>query len=83
MIDEIRNIPESKLSFQQGSYDFFMGWHTGVTNHERTVATILKTGVNRIIDVVYGVVQDESYRTVLENIGTCEGNLVLLLLLRC
>ncbi|KAF4628188.1 hypothetical protein G7Y89_g9964 [Cudoniella acicularis] len=71
MIDEIRNIPESKLSFQQGSYDFFMGWHTGVTNHERTVANILKTGVNRIIDVVYGVVQDESYRTVLENIGDC------------
>ena len=74
MIDEIRNIPESKLSFQQGSYDFFMGWHTGVTNHERAVANILKTGVNRIIDVVYGVVQDESYRTVLENIGECEGN---------
>lgn len=27
MIDEIKNLPESKLSFQQGSYDFFMGWH--------------------------------------------------------
>lgn len=74
MIDEIRNIPESKLSFQQGSYDFFMGWHTGVTNHERVVANILKTGVNRIIDVVYGVVQDESYRTVLEKIGECPGD---------
>lgn len=74
-MDEIRNIPESKLSFQQGSYDFFMGWHTGVTNHERTVANILKIGVNRIIDVVYGVVQNESYRTVLGNIGECEDNL--------
>ena len=73
MIDEIRNMPESKLSFQQGSYDFFMGWHTGITNHERVVANILKTGVNRLIDTVYAIVQDESYRTVLENIGDCPG----------
>ena len=73
MIDQIKNLPESKLSFQQGSYDFFMGWHTGITNHERTVANILKGGVNKIIDAVYAVVQDESLRTVLDNIGPCEG----------
>lgn len=73
MIDEIKNAPESKLSFQQGSYDFFMGWHTGITNHERAVANILKTGINRLIDVVYAIVQDESLRTVLGNLGPCEG----------
>ena len=75
MIDQIKNLPESKLSFQQGSYDFFMGWHTGITNHERTVANILKGGVNKIIDAVYAVVQDECLRTVLDNIGPCEGRL--------
>ena len=74
MIDELRNIPESKLSFQQGSYDFFMGWHTGITNHERVVANLLRTGVSKIIDLVYGVVQDEASRTVLEKIGDCPGN---------
>lgn len=73
MIDQIKNLPESKLSFQQGSYDFFMGWHTGITNHERVVANILKGGVNKIIDAVYAVLQDESLRTVLGNIGSCEG----------
>ena len=73
MIDQIKNLPESRLSFQQGSYDFFMGWHTGITNHERVVANIFKGGVNRIIDAVYAAVQDESLRTVLGNIGTCEG----------
>ena len=50
-----------------------MGWHTGITNHERAVANILKGGVNKIIDAVYAVVQDESLRTVLDNIGPCEG----------
>lgn len=73
MIDEIKNLPESTLSFQQGIYDFFMGWHTGIANHERTTANILKTDVNRLIDVVYAIVQDESLRAVLENIGCCEG----------
>ena len=76
MIDLIKILPESRLSFQQGSYDFFMGWHTGITNHERAVANILKGGVNTIIDAVYAVVQDESLRTVLQNIGPCEGMLV-------
>lgn len=42
MIDEIKNAPEYKLIFQQGSYNFFMGWHTGITNHEKAVANILK-----------------------------------------
>ena len=74
MLDEIRNIPKSKLSFQQGCYDFFMGWHTGVTNHERAIANVLKTAANKVNDVVYGAVQDESYRTVLEKVGECLGN---------
>lgn len=70
MINEIKKIPEFELSFQQGSYDFFMGWHTGITNHERIVANILETNVNRLIDVVYAIVQDESLlRTVLGNLG--------------
>lgn len=73
MIDEIKNAPESKLSFQQDSYDFFTDWHTGITNHDRAVANILKTSINRLIDVVYAVVQDESLRTVLGNLGPCEG----------
>ena len=77
MIDEIKALPEAKLSFQQGSYDFFMGWHTGITNHERAVANILKTGVNKLIDTVYAVVQDEASRTVLNQIGPCEGTLFL------
>lgn len=72
MIDEVRNIPEPKFSFQQGSYDFFMGWHTGITNHERTVATILKTSIQRLIDVCYAIVQDEGRRTVIDQIGECE-----------
>ena len=73
MIDQIKNLPESRLSFQQGFYDFFMGWHTGITNHERVVANLFKGGVNKIIDAVYAVVQDESLRTVPGNIGTCKG----------
>lgn len=64
MTDEIRNIPESSLSFQKD----------GVTNRGSAVADILKTSGNSIIDVVYGAVQDESYRTVLENIGDCSCN---------
>ena len=50
-----------------------MGWHIGITNHERVVAGILKTGVNRLIDAVYSIVQDESLRTVIENLGDCDG----------
>ena len=49
-----------------------MGWHTGITNHERVVANILKSGVNRLIDAVYSIVQDESLRTVIDQIGPCE-----------
>ena len=73
MIDQIKSQPEAKLSFQQGSYDFFMGVHTGVTNHERAVANILRVGVHRLIDAVYPVVQDEALRTVLTQLGDSKG----------
>lgn len=73
MIDEIKNVPESMMSFQQASYDFFTGWHTGITNHEITVTNILKTSVNRLIDGVHAIVQDEALRTALGNLGPCEG----------
>lgn len=81
MIDEIKNAPESKLSFQQGSYDFFMGWHTGITNHERAVANILRISINRLIDVVYTIVQEESLRTVVGNLGPCDGISALICIL--
>lgn len=72
MIDEvILRVPEAKLSFQQGSYDFFASQHTGITNHEKAVAVMLRTGINHIIDTVQGVVEDEASRTVRENIGEC------------
>lgn len=73
MNNEIRNLPESKLSSQQGSYCFFMGWRTDATNHKTAIANGLKTSENGIFDIIYGVVQDESYRTVLEKIGDCPG----------
>ena len=64
MTDEIRNIPECPLNFQKGD----------VTKRGSAVAEILKTSGNSIIDVVHGAVQDESYRTILEKIGDCSGN---------
>ncbi|KAF7513037.1 hypothetical protein GJ744_011303 [Endocarpon pusillum] len=69
MIDEIKNAPESKLSFQQASYDIFVGQHTGVTNHERAVANILRVGVLRLIDAVYPAIQDEALRAILSELG--------------
>ena len=76
MTDEIRNFPESTSSFQKGShdYDFYMGWHTDVKNSGKAAANIRKMSGNSIVDVVYGAVQDESYRTILEKIGDCSGN---------
>lgn len=73
MIDEIRSIPESILSFQQASYDFFIGWHTGISSHERIVASILRNDVKRLVDVAYEAVQDEAARAVREKIGDCPG----------
>lgn len=42
-----------KVSFQQGSYEVSMWWHIGIANYERIMANILKTSVNRLIDVEY------------------------------
>jgi hypothetical protein len=72
-IEEIKNAPESKLSFQQGSYEFFLGIHTGITGHEQAMAALIRRDVGRLLDRVYSVVENEALNAVMSQIGPCEG----------
>ena len=72
-LKDIRENPEPSLSFQQGSYDFFVGDFTGVTAHEKATATLVRRDVGRLLDQVYEIVQDRALTAILEEIGPCEG----------
>ncbi|PLB36094.1 cytochrome P450 [Aspergillus candidus] len=71
-VEDIKANPESKLSFQQGSYDFFVGDFTGITGHEKATATLIRRDVGRLLDQVYEIVQDAALTSILEEIGPCE-----------
>ncbi|KAL9616943.1 MAG: hypothetical protein Q9160_008213 [Pyrenula sp. 1 TL-2023] len=71
-LDEIKNSTDAKLSFQQGSYDFFLGDHTGITGHEKATAALLRGHLGRLLDKVYSVVEDEAIRAMKSQVGKCE-----------
>jgi hypothetical protein len=71
-IEDVRNNPESTLSFQQASYDFFLGDFTGITGHEKATATTIRRDVGRLLDSVYEIVQDKALAAILEEIGPCD-----------
>ncbi|KAI3324032.1 cytochrome P450 [Xylariaceae sp. AK1471] len=71
-IDEIKNSTDAKLSFQQGSYDFFLGDHTGITGHEKATASLLRGHLGRLLDRVYSVVEDEAVKSMKSEIGQCD-----------
>lgn len=68
----IKNSTDTKLSFQQGSYDFFLGDHTGITGHEKATASLLRGHLGRLLDKVYTVVDDEAIRAIKTQVGECE-----------
>jgi hypothetical protein len=72
-MDVIKNAPESKLSFQQGSYDILVGVHTGITGHDLNMATLIRRDVGRLLDCVYTIVDDEALAALKDAIGPCEG----------
>ncbi|KXX81153.1 Ent-kaurene oxidase [Madurella mycetomatis] len=71
-IEVIKNTPESKLSFQQASYDFFLGKLTGITGHEHEMSALIRRDIARLLDRVYDTVEDEAKRAVAAQIGPCE-----------
>ncbi|KAK4867923.1 hypothetical protein LT330_007582 [Penicillium expansum] len=71
-LDVIKNSTDTKLSFQQGSYDFFLGDHTGITGHEKATASLLRGHLGRLLDKVYTVVDDEAIRAIKTQVGECE-----------
>ncbi|PYI01888.1 cytochrome P450, partial [Aspergillus sclerotiicarbonarius CBS 121057] len=71
-VGDIRDNPEATLSFQQGSYDFFLGDFTGITGHEKATATLIRRDVGRLLDQVYEIVQDRALTSIFEEIGPCE-----------
>nr|ULA45396.1 cytochrome P450 monooxygenase NecE [Nectria sp. HLS206] len=71
-IDRIKAAPESKLSFQQASYDFFMGQFTGITGHDQAMSTLIRRDIARLVDRVYDIVEDEAAQAVDTEIGPCE-----------
>jgi len=71
-IEVIKNTPESKLSFQQASYDFFLGKLTGITGHEHAMSALIRRDIARLLDRVYDTVEDEAKRAVAAQIGPCE-----------
>jgi hypothetical protein len=73
-VEDFKSNPESALSFQQGSYDFFLGDYTGITSHERATATLVRRDVGRLLDQVYEIVQDAALTAIFDHIGACEGS---------
>lgn len=71
-LDEIKNSTDARLSFQQGSYDFFLGDHTGITGHEKGIASLLRGHLGRLLDKVYTVVEDEAIRAMQTQVGECK-----------
>lgn len=71
-LHEIKNSTDAKLSFQQGSYDFFLGDHTGITGHEKATAALLRGHLGRLLDKVYSVVEDEAIRSMKSQVGECK-----------
>lgn len=72
-MNEIKSAPESRLSFQQGSYDILVGVHTGITGHDLAMATLIRRDVGRLLDRVYTIVDDEAINALKDGIGPCEG----------
>ncbi|KAH8703478.1 cytochrome P450 [Talaromyces proteolyticus] len=72
-VDDIKTNAQSTLSFQESSYDFFIGEFTGITGHEQATATLIRRDVGRLLDQVYEIVQDAALNAILEEIGPCEG----------
>ncbi|EUC44425.1 hypothetical protein COCMIDRAFT_98236, partial [Bipolaris oryzae ATCC 44560] len=71
-MDAIKNAPEGKLSFQQGSFDMLMGEHTGITGNDLEMATLIRRDVGRLLDRVYTIVDDEAMDALKNEIGPCE-----------
>jgi hypothetical protein len=69
----VRNTSESKLSFQQASYDFFLGQLTGMAAQEHAITEIVREGITKLLDRVYDVVDTEVIGAITTEIGICEG----------
>jgi hypothetical protein len=63
------------LSFQQASYDFFLGQFTGITGHEHVISALIRRDIARLLDRVYDQVQDEASKAIDAEFGPCETSL--------
>ncbi|KAG4429208.1 hypothetical protein IFR05_015311 [Cadophora sp. M221] len=79
-MNEIKSAPESKLSFQQASFDILVGVHTGITGHDLAMASLIRRDVGRLLDRVYTIVDDEAMNALKDGIGPCEDWTEILLL---
>ncbi|KID81897.1 cytochrome P450 [Metarhizium guizhouense ARSEF 977] len=71
-IDRIKAAPESKLSFQQASFDFFMGQFTGITGHDEAMSSLIRRDIARLVDRVYDIVEDEAVHAIEKELGACK-----------
>ncbi|KID93365.1 cytochrome P450, partial [Metarhizium majus ARSEF 297] len=71
-IDRIKAAPESKLSFQQASFDFFMGQFTGITGHDEAMSSLIRRDIARLVDRVYDIVEDEAVHAIEKELGPCK-----------
>ncbi|KAJ5598094.1 Cytochrome P450 [Penicillium hordei] len=70
-LNVIKSSTDTTLSFQQGSYDLFLGDHIGITGHEKATASLLRGHLGRLLDRVYTVVDDETAQAMKTQIGEC------------
>lgn len=70
-MNEVKSLPESRLSFNGEIYERFMGEYTGFGTHNGTMIDSVKVDLTRNISKTLEVLQDEMKFAAEQNIGPC------------
>ncbi|KAJ8068048.1 hypothetical protein OCU04_003624 [Sclerotinia nivalis] len=70
--DEVRNLPESKVSFMEDVANIFLAKHTGIGEDSPAITKVVKTDLTRHVASTVDALQDEMRYALDKEFGTCE-----------
>ncbi|RDL34360.1 uncharacterized protein BP5553_07488 [Venustampulla echinocandica] len=72
VLDEVRNLPETQVSFMKSVRDIFLYKHTGIGEDRPEIITAVKVDLTRHIASVLDGLQDEIQYSMNKELGACE-----------
>jgi cytochrome P450 len=70
-LNEIKSLPDSKLSFEGEVFDRFLGQHTGLSFDNTTLVPSVKVDLTRHISKTINILREEMEFAAAQNIGPC------------